>query len=205
MTRACSWGRGFSAFAPAFVVYYGSDGGHGLNDERWCVMNPLLGVFLRAFGPRLGWGRFLSRNEKVLFMAQGSPQAWLIATIHPTSACNPQPSSHGLAWLLAWALNEMSVGRGPACEVPGGVTVADVGREVLYSSRGGDAVEIGKVVDVGVVTRVAFVDFGHGEEQQIKACSLEDVMLIGGSQVEAKEFGAAGDKSGGTGGAASGE
>ncbi len=168
-------------------------------------MHPLLRIFLRSFESVLGSGRFLSRNGQVVFKSQGNPQAWLIATIRPTPACHPQPSSHGLAWLLAWALNEMSVGRGPACGVPGGVSVADVGREVLYSSRGGDTVEIGKVVDVGVVTRVAFVDFGDGEVQQIKACSLEDVMLIGGSHVEAKEVWSAGDVSGGTGGAASGE
>lgn len=107
-------------------------------------------------------------------------QKWFVAAAKTKGAIAPYPSEPVLAFILAWAMNEMVAGRGPLLGKFGVVTDEDCGKRVIYVSAGGDAVEFGTVVDVGVKTGMAFVDFSKDVavgSQCVRACPLERLAL----------------------------
>ena len=139
-------------------------------------MNPLLKAACMAFENVLEKGaRFICNGSSVV-VQQNNSVSWSVASVSTKGAIAPASSSAALAYVLAWALNEMAAGRGPVVGQFGVVTEEDVGKRVVYVSAGGDAVEFGVVVDVGVSTGMAFVDFGR-EVPAIKACQKDTLAL----------------------------
>ena len=139
-------------------------------------MNPLLKAACRAFENVLEKGALFACGGSSVVVKQGNSVSWAVASISTKGAIAPVPSASALAHILAWALNEMVDGRGPVVGQFGVVTGEDVGKRVVYVSSGGETIEFGVVVDVGVSTGTAFVDFGR-EVPAIKACQKETLAL----------------------------
>ena len=138
-------------------------------------MNPLLKAACRAFENVLEKGaQFVCSGASVLVKHDAAN--WFVASISTKGAIATVPSASALTYILAWALNEMVDGRGPVVGQFGVVTDEDVGKRVVYVSSGGETIEFGVVVDVGISTGTAFVDFGR-EVPAIKACQKETLAL----------------------------
>jgi hypothetical protein len=137
-------------------------------------VNPLLKAACRAFENVLEKGALFACGGSSVVVKQDNSVSWAVASISTKGVIAPASSSAALAYILAWALNEMADGRGPVVGYFGVVTKEDVGKRVMYVSSGGEAVEFGVVVDVGAATGTAFVDFGS-EVPAIKACKKENL------------------------------
>lgn len=146
------------------------------------MVNPLLPLACPAFRNILNGDAvptFKSHVDSV-FVGRAPDERWFVAALKTKGAVAPSSIEPVLAYVLTWALNEMVAGRGPLLGQFGVVTGEDCGKRVIYVSAGGDAVEFGTVVDVGVKTGMAFVDFSKDVavgSQCVRACPLERLAL----------------------------
>lgn len=142
------------------------------------MVNPLLPLACPAFRNILNGDAVptFTPHEDSVFIGRAPDERWFVAAVKTKGSIAPSPVEPALAYVLAWALNEMVAGRGPLIGQFGVVTDEDVGKRVLYVSAGGETVEFGVVVDVGISTGTAFVDFGR-EVPAIKACQKDTLAL----------------------------
>lgn len=146
------------------------------------MVNPLLPIACPAFRNILNGDAvptFKSHVDSV-FVGRAPDERWFVAAVKTKGAVVPSSIEPALAYVLTWALNEMVAGRGPLLGQFGVVTDEDCGKRVVYVSASGDTVEFGTVVDVGVRTEMAFINFGEDGDvrsQCVRACPIERLAL----------------------------